>query len=643
MSKKKTSKTSKKKSVKPEAYPIETIETVPSGKCFISHCTDDKEIMDGLTELFSSVYECDIQHENELVFCTYHNGVDGGMDLDEKLNEALRDCSTMIAIITDSYLRSHIALYELCSFKSMNKPIVPIVFNGAVGINFINEILGNKRTYIEIGDTPKQMIAEMLLKTFKENGIADILGLKKDAQHHAVEFLEKAVPAVASRPYIGCDDEKYEKVIKACSDMGVMCIRDSGSADLEKLKKCSELYVVSTTGGFLMRTLAKEVIPHVLMRQGKVTFLLPNKESEFCRNVAELEDQYNGVKHNVRRIGEEFENAVNYLKECYSKTKARAEKDGKPMGNIYIGCTFNLLRQTVILGVNGTHVSGWFAATIPPQRTSAGTPTIDFSSENAPHTIGGIMYEHVCELRKFSSSKGQLYEISSDSSFESGFFLEKPTAEQYWKERYAEAEQNMKIHNRYNGILIEVAAQHPLKEHIAPGVEFEARLDRAAELYESFKATGRTVKIYVPGSLHHDVRLGFDDIPLSTAGVEYLKNKGIPKKDLLGDDMNRKYKGDDGVYNSADECFVSSEIFKHGDFKTLCCVCSPNQMIRKKFFYIEMGVLPDFHTAPCESMYHDDVDEIFDKLPKVLYGDHNWQSPDSEAFINSRKARKPEK
>ena len=56
--------------------------------------------------------------------------------------------------------------------------------------------------------------------------------------------------------------------------------------------------------------------------------------------------------------------------------------------------------------------------------------------------------------------------------------------------------------------------------------------------------------------------------------------------------MNRRYKGEQGVYNTADECFVASRIFFDGDYRRLHCVCSPNQIQRKKLFYIAFGVIP---------------------------------------------------
>ena len=49
-----------------------------------------------------------------------------------------------------------------------------------------------------------------------------------------------------------------------------------------------------------------------------------------------------------------------------------------------------------------------------------------------------------------------------------------------WKEKSARAKANMELKQGNNGVLIEVAAQHPLKDGCWPNEEFEKRLLLAA-------------------------------------------------------------------------------------------------------------------------------------------------------------------
>ena len=132
------------------------------------------------------------------------------------------------------------------------------------------------------------------------------------------------------------------------------------------------------------------------------------------------------------------------------------------------------------------------------------------------------------------------------------------------------------------------------------------------------------------------------EISLSNAGVKYLLDKGIPADCLLGEEENKRYKGAHGVYNSADECFVASEIFKNGAFEKLVCVCSPNQIARKTMLYIEFGCVPLCYGVTTDKMYHQNiVEEIFNSLNRVLYVDHSWQDENSEWFKYFRDTRRP--
>lgn len=209
-----------------------------------------------------------------------------------------------------------------------------------------------------------------------------------------------------------------------------------------------------------------------------------------------------------------------------------------------------------------------------------------------------------------------------------------------WRAKYAAAQANMRARGGNLRTLIEVAAQHPLKSGLYPNEEFSARLNRGLELYTVYAGAGRDVEIYVPGSRHKYKGVA-DQISLSTAGRSYLIEHGVPDAAVRGEDLNLRYKGSDGVYGSADECFVAASFYKDANFGVLVSVSSPAQMLRKTLHYFEFGVVPLNFTASVQSGFHDYLDELFEQIPKVLTIDSTLQGDSAEA-MRLRKERKPE-
>ncbi|MET7704054.1 hypothetical protein [Streptomyces sp. NPDC005485] len=209
-----------------------------------------------------------------------------------------------------------------------------------------------------------------------------------------------------------------------------------------------------------------------------------------------------------------------------------------------------------------------------------------------------------------------------------------------WDKRLEQARALMAARRGRPRALIEVAAQHPLVAGVRPNEEFEARLNRGRELYTQLVSEGMDVELYVPGSRHmfHGTA---DKISLSRAGSDYLAAHGVPAAHVRGEDLNRRYKGDDGVYNSADECFVTASHFKDSDFGTLISVLAPGQLHRKMLHYIHFGVLPLAHTAPTPTSFHNYVHEAFVELPHVLLEDPDLQTPDSPKATRLRAERRP--
>lgn len=166
--------------------------------------------------------------------------------------------------------------------------------------------------------------------------------------------------------------------------------------------------------------------------------------------------------------------------------------------------------------------------------------------------------------------------------------------------------------NLYKKILVEVAAQHPLKESKFPGEEYAKRLDIAYELMSE------DVYIYLPGSLHIP-----DEIPLSEAGKEYLLKKGVPE---------------DEVYNSTDECEIASRILIENEFAELICICSPAQLMRKALSYISFGVYPSFKIASCDELFHSYVEEATRNIPILLNGGRELER-EKERLCEERKPK----
>lgn len=218
--------------------------------------------------------------------------------------------------------------------------------------------------------------------------------------------------------------------------------------------------------------------------------------------------------------------------------------------------------------------------------------------------------------------------------------METPKLYDIWKEKYAIAKANMAQKKENQGILIEVAAQHPLIHGEMPNEEFEKRLLLASEIYAEKRKENQKVWIYVPGSLHMDNEIP-DKMPLSEAGKRFLIEKGIPENAIFADEMNVKYKGDAGVYNSADECYVAGKLFEEVGAGEFHCVCSSGQMMRKILNYIHFGYVPYMHTVSCDNMYHDYIDEIFRYIP-ILLADKDALQGQSEEADRLRKLRKPD-
>lgn len=210
-----------------------------------------------------------------------------------------------------------------------------------------------------------------------------------------------------------------------------------------------------------------------------------------------------------------------------------------------------------------------------------------------------------------------------------------------WDAKAAAAHKTMTERAHLRKVLLVIAAQHPLEDGRRPGPEFRARLDRARALALAYRDQGYAVEAYVPGSRHQHAGRA-DQISLATAGTEYLRAHDWPADlPLHGADLNRRYKADAGVYNTADECYVAAQYFHDGQFGRLVTVTSEVQVLRQKLHYLWFGVEALAHTAPLLESFHNPVTEAYFQIPYVRDVDPDWQAPNSELGQKSRTERRP--
>lgn len=625
-------------------------------KIFISHCSDDTAIMDAvsktLPELFS---EYDI-------FNTYEESIKVGKDRAEQIRENLKNSDFMIAFVTDAYLRSVICISEISSFWLQEKPIFPVIYNGESGQEFLKKLTGSDRIFFDVRTSKPEDLAHELLRQLpdiKNPHLTEAWALapSSDPDHPS--------KGKGARPYIG-SESVYMPILQGCSQFGIVRMQDRTLPSYlikQRLldEKPESIWMVGTTNrGFIQnyaQTLAK-----ALAKGTDVYCLIADKDSEFCKDVGAIEAFPSVFKKNrekwqkvaddeADRLSREFDGVRDQLRQINNDADRMANQNRTKRGHLYFGCTFTLIRQTVIMAVNETEnkLWAWLSVTIPPRKAADGTLGIEVYSlandGDVDHrSLAECLYSHVKEIKEVARFRGCLFDVQENNP--ERFIPAKnkndnemiTAARLKWEKWYAMAEQRMARKKRRDSHidLIEVAAQHPLKDGLTPDTAFKDRLDFAIELYEKLKSEGRKAHIYVPGSIHIP-----DKVSLSSAGIRYLIDSGqVDTKDILDETINEEYKGEDGVYNSADECYVAAEIYKEGSYYDLYCVCSSNQMLRKKLFYFYFGVIPKIWALPDDS-FHNDMNEVFESIPDVLLNDPSWQDETSHHFIRTRKERMP--
>lgn len=604
-------------------------------KIFVSHCSNDSTLGERFVNF---LIDSGMLPENITFSSNPNNGLGSGR-LDDKLKEKIAESNIFILLVTKNYLRSYYCIAELSCAWYLNKAVIPIIFDNNDETKSVISSLTNNALAIDASDSKKR--AESLYKMlFDGEDRRD----RNKISELAETFFSDAEPSCPLRPYIG-GTEDHENILLPCNNYGILAVKNGGipESELSDLPICTEIYILSTTGANLMKGLSSGVLPAQLAGGCHVKILVPNAMSEFCKDVCRIENIGNNIhcatedSYNFARITQEFKDVIHYSKESLKNAGSNAS------GKITIACAQTLLRQTITLFVYDSsrmNGKGFMSLTLPPSRTVEGSPGILFRSNGMSSSLFEIAKKHLDGIWAIANEEKELIDVGelSDDCTPAYFRLEKLSARKFWDEKCAVANKNAE-YAKYegNGILIEVAAQHPLIGN-KPNKEFKARLDFVLKLYREAKLQCDTVVVYIPGSIHKNPG-ETDVISLSAAGSAYLKECGVDERDIRGEDWNKEFKGDDGVYNSADECYVTAQAFFKYNYSKVSVVCSPVQAMRKYLFYIYNGIFPQVFCIPSARMFHQITDEIFNSIECVLYKDHDWQDKNSERFLNSRKER----
>lgn len=444
---------------------------------------------------------------------------------------------------------------------------------------------------------------------------------------------------------VGWIRETDSEIFKSMLTAGVTDIDLDGVLEKDKIKSIlttkTDLYIFFTTGKSFF-TSNSMLLTEYVANGGNIHFLCAKPNSAFLNDVQKIEECAGyGSRESIHA---ELNIVIVELKEILNRAQnINPECD---TGTIEIGFCETLFRSSFFIAVDGSNqATGLFTITLPPAKSKE-TISLVINSDNSGGTnnLAKRALTHFEYVWRIAKEENSIYSISDKLYI---YALDsKDIDKRYWQEKEVLANKNAKKRKRNKGILIEVAAQHPLKDGELPDEEFAARLNVAYEFYVREAKAGKNVEIFVPGDLHLDFDGVPDDVSLSYAGVEYLINKGVPAEALHGEDYNRKFESDKfhkGVYNTADECYIAAKRFEEGinEFKELYCVCSPNQVMRKMLFYLEFGIYPKIVTVPTEKMYHNFVNEMFEAVPYIVHDDHNYQGTDSSEAVRTRKERMP--
>ncbi len=465
---------------------------------------------------------------------------------------------------------------------------------------------------------------------------------------------------------LGWVRRKTEPTLSKMRKAGIRELSLNGNGFSEKLNKklkgAKELDLFFTTGrGLILNN--QSPLASFIASGGILRLLCGFPNEEFLSYVAAVEEEKFGERKDIHK---EFELVAQTLQHIYSSAYAKCKEKGKEdkIGKILVANSRTMFRAS-ILGIKYSEEEmwGWITLTLPPEKSvDMISLELNYPSEQDDENLLKTVFAHFDGVWRISEKEGTVYTIDNKTKIDdilnkhvpsmfaeieetdlNNNIFDNEEVRKIWDEKSGNARAKMKAH-KVKSTLIEVAAQHPLKDGETPDTEFEARLKTAYTLWKKETEKGRTVEIYVPGSVHLDKDGDPEMNSLAEAGKEYLIDLGIPEEIILGDDLNVKYDSErfwKGVYNSADECYIAAKYFKEKNFDKLICICSPNQVMRKTILYINQEIMPYVFSVPVERMFHDPIEEIFTSIPSILFKENDCQGENSEIARNSRLERMP--
>ena len=107
--------------------------------------------------------------------------------------------------------------------------------------------------------------------------------------------------------------ESYEGILEYCQKYGIKQFKDTtlpSNLIAEKVKQAKEIIVLSTTGASLLRVLCERSLPEALAQGCKVSVMIPNQHSGFCKDVAQIE-RPDATEENAARLAQEYTAASN--------------------------------------------------------------------------------------------------------------------------------------------------------------------------------------------------------------------------------------------------------------------------------------------------------------------------------------------
>ena len=354
------------------------------------------------------------------IFCTNDRGIEVGESRGDELRRELNKSDYMVAIITDSYLRSPICIAELSAFWAKNGKIIPLIYNGQVGIDLFHKITGKDDIFLDGSDSSednKDKIIGQLKSVLK------ISETQAESIKYWIGKKQNDPDREEIRTFIGSTDV-HNNIIQYCLQSGIAKIQNGGisSEDLESnLLDKQEVYLVGTTNkGIINNNI--EIFSTLLSKKIDLYIMTANANHVFLRDVAAIESYSNGIDDaewrknedlKFERLNGEFrEQNQDNLKTIYKKAK---EKNGGQIGHLYYGNAFTAIRQTITLGVNQKDLWAYVTMTLPPQRAAESLSfEVKTCIENNP--FAQALCNYVYAIKALAERRKSIFEITDESA-----------------------------------------------------------------------------------------------------------------------------------------------------------------------------------------------------------------------------------